>query len=53
MSVQAYRRYAAECLEMSLGVADPQAEEAILRTIERPVWNRIRSQDCPDNALAR
>ena len=29
MSVQAYRRHAAECLEMSLAAADPQARERL------------------------
>src|SRR5262249_2112890 len=31
MSAQAYRRYAAECLEMSLAVADPQARALLKR----------------------
>jgi hypothetical protein len=42
MSAQAYRRYAAECLEMSLAVADPKARALLQRMAS--AWMNLADQ---------
>ena len=42
MSAQAYRRYAAECMEMSLAAADPQAR-ALLKEMAI-AWTDLADQ---------
>ena len=47
MSAQAYRRYAAECREMSLAVADPEARALLKRMAIAWTYLAEQAENCP------